>query len=103
MSQASFAARATAVPVSNLNFMSATHSTPLTPTPHPQASFASRMSHSCTPNCAAVVVSVGGRLTIAMYAKRKIEYGEWRAGCARHEIQPSAGGVSGRVDNVLVG
>ncbi|GFR46120.1 hypothetical protein Agub_g7609 [Astrephomene gubernaculifera] len=40
------------------------------------ASFASRMSHSCTPNCAAVVVSVNGRLTIAMYAKRKIEPGE---------------------------
>ncbi|GIL69137.1 hypothetical protein Vretifemale_124 [Volvox reticuliferus] len=40
------------------------------------ASFASRMSHSCTPNCAAVVVSVNGRLTIAMYAKRRIEPGE---------------------------
>ncbi|KXZ45516.1 hypothetical protein GPECTOR_53g102 [Gonium pectorale] len=40
------------------------------------ASFASRMSHSCTPNCAAVVVSVNGRLTIAMYTKRRIEPGE---------------------------
>lgn len=35
------------------------------------------MSHSCTPNCAAVVVSVNGRLTIAMYTKRRIEAGEW--------------------------
>ncbi|KAG2481828.1 hypothetical protein HYH03_019206, partial [Edaphochlamys debaryana] len=40
------------------------------------ASFASRMSHSCTPNCAATVVSVAGRLTIAMYTKRPILFGE---------------------------
>jgi hypothetical protein len=38
-----------------------------------QGTFASRMSHSCTPNCQAVVVSAGGRLTIAMHALRDIE------------------------------
>lgn len=41
-----------------------------------QASFASRMSHSCTPNCQALVVTVGGRLTIAMYSVRDIMPGE---------------------------
>ncbi|MEW5298262.1 MAG: hypothetical protein WDW36_001407 [Sanguina aurantia] len=40
------------------------------------ASFASRMSHSCTPNCQALVVTVGGRLTIAMYSVRDIAPGE---------------------------
>ena len=39
-------------------------------------SFASRMSHSCTPNCAAVIVSAGGRLTVAMYTTRPIAAGE---------------------------
>lgn len=42
----------------------------------PQGSFASRMSHSCTPNCAAVVVACNQRLTIAMYALRHIGEGE---------------------------
>lgn len=34
---------------------------------------ASRMSHSCNPNCQAVVVSCKGRLTIAVYTTRRIE------------------------------
>ena len=38
-----------------------------------QSSFASRMSHSCTPNCQTIVVSAEGRLTIVMYALRHIE------------------------------
>lgn len=38
-----------------------------------QSSFASRMSHSCTPNCQTAVMSSGGRLTIAMYTLRHIE------------------------------
>jgi SET domain-containing protein len=36
-------------------------------------SFASRMSHSCTPNCQAAVVSSKGRLTVAMYTTRRVE------------------------------
>eukprot|EP00878_Enallax_costatus_P028162 GHUV01030381.1.p1 GENE.GHUV01030381.1~~GHUV01030381.1.p1 ORF type:complete len:660 (+),score=307.55 GHUV01030381.1:240-1982(+) len=39
-------------------------------------SFASRMSHSCTPNCQAVVVSSGGRLTVALYTIRHVAAGE---------------------------
>ncbi len=48
---------------------------PYSPLRAAQGSFASRMSHSCTPNCAAVVVSVDGRLTIAIYTKRDIAPG----------------------------
>ena len=49
-----------------------------------RCTFASRLSHSCAPNCHTVVVSVGGKLTIAQYATRKIEYGEelcWNYSC----------------------
>ena len=41
-----------------------------------QGAFASRMSHSCTPNCQAVVMSCGGRLTIAVYTLRHVHPGE---------------------------
>lgn len=41
-----------------------------------QGAFASRMSHSCTPNCQAVVMSCGGRLTIAVYTLRHVHAGE---------------------------
>lgn len=34
------------------------------------------MSHSCTPNCQAVVMSCGGKLTIAVYTLRGIAPGE---------------------------
>ena len=37
---------------------------------------ASRMSHSCTPNCQAVVMSCNGRLTIAVYTLRHVHPGE---------------------------
>ena len=42
----------------------------------PAGSFASRLCHSCTPNCQAVVMSAGGRLTIAVYTLRWIAPGE---------------------------
>ena len=42
----------------------------------PAGSFASRLSHSCSPNCQAVVISAGGRLTIAVYTLRWIAPGE---------------------------
>ena len=38
--------------------------------------FSSRMSHSCDPNCQAVVMSCSGRLTIAVYTLRHIKCGE---------------------------
>ena len=41
-----------------------------------QGAFASRMSHSCTPNCQAVVMACGGRLTIAVYTLRHVYPGE---------------------------
>jgi hypothetical protein len=34
------------------------------------------MSHSCTPNCQAVVMACGGRLTIAVYTLRHVYRGE---------------------------
>ena len=37
---------------------------------------ASRMSHSCMPNCQAVVMSCNGRLTIAVYTLRHVHPGE---------------------------
>ena len=36
---------------------------------------ASRMSHSCTPNCQAVVMACNGRLTIALYTLRHVREG----------------------------
>uniref|UniRef100_A0A061R538 Putative histone-lysine n-methyltransferase atxr3-like isoform x1 n=1 Tax=Tetraselmis sp. GSL018 TaxID=582737 RepID=A0A061R538_9CHLO len=39
-------------------------------------STASRMSHSCSPNCRASVVATGGRLAVAVYTCRRIEEGE---------------------------
>ena len=44
-----------------------------------QGAFASRMSHSCTPNCQAVVMACGGRLTIALYTLRHVHPGGWWA------------------------
>ena len=41
-----------------------------------QGSFASRMSHSCTPNCQAIPMRAGNRLTIALYTLRHINPGE---------------------------
>ncbi|CAL8467814.1 g7352 [Coccomyxa elongata] len=41
-----------------------------------KGAFASRMSHSCTPNCQAVVMACGGRLTIAVYTLRHVCPGE---------------------------
>ena len=41
-----------------------------------KGAFASRMSHSCTPNCQAVVMACGGRLTIAVYTLRHVHVGE---------------------------
>jgi len=52
---------------------SLTHSA--APTAAAQSSFASRMSHSCQPNCNTMVVSANGRLSIAMYALRDILVG----------------------------
>ena len=37
-----------------------------------QGAFASRMSHSCTPNCHAVVMAAAGKLTIALYTLRQV-------------------------------
>lgn len=41
-----------------------------------QGTMASRMSHSCSPNCQAVVMACGGRLTIAVYTLRHVHEGE---------------------------
>lgn len=41
-----------------------------------QGAFASRMSHSCTPNCQAVVMASGGKLTIAVYTLSPVQEGE---------------------------
>jgi len=41
-----------------------------------KGAFASRMSHSCTPNCQAIVMACGGRLTIALYTLRDVQEGE---------------------------
>lgn len=42
----------------------------------PQGALASRMSHSCTPNCQAIVMACGGRLTIALYTLRHVYEGK---------------------------
>jgi len=41
-----------------------------------KATFSSRMSHSCDPNCQVTVMAVDGRLTIAVFTSRRIEKGE---------------------------
>jgi len=44
--------------------------------PHRKGNFASRLSHSCTPNCATVVMAVRGTYFIGLYALKRLEYGE---------------------------
>jgi hypothetical protein len=44
--------------------------------PIARGNFASRLSHSCHPNCATVVIACDGRYTICVYTLRKIHYGE---------------------------
>lgn len=49
-----------------------------------RCTFASRLSHSCAPNCHTVNVSVGGKLTIAQYTTRHVACGEelcWNYSC----------------------
>lgn len=41
-----------------------------------KGALASRMSHSCTPNCQAIVMACNGRLTIALYTLRQVYEGE---------------------------
>ena len=41
-----------------------------------QGCFASRISHSCSPNCQAQVMACDGRLMIALYTMRHVAYGE---------------------------
>ena len=41
-----------------------------------KGAIASRVSHSCTPNCQAEIVSNGGNLSISIYTVRDIAYGE---------------------------
>jgi SET domain-containing protein len=41
-----------------------------------RGNFASRMSHSCNPNCSTVMMSAGGKYVIAMYATRDIAFSE---------------------------
>lgn len=42
----------------------------------PAGSLASRLSHSCTPNCQAVIMAAAGRLTVAIFTLRWIAPGE---------------------------
>ena len=49
-----------------------------------RCTFASRLSHSCNPNCQTVVLAIDGKLTISQYTTRKIEFGEelcWNYSC----------------------
>ena len=49
-----------------------------------RCTFASRLSHSCAPNCQTVVLAHGGQLTIAQYTTRDIAFGEelsWNYSC----------------------
>ena len=41
-----------------------------------KGAIASRMSHSCDPNCEAVVVTAKGKLAIALYTSKPVFYGE---------------------------
>lgn len=41
-----------------------------------KGNFASRMSHSCEPNCSTVVMSANGKYVIAMYAIKDIGFSE---------------------------
>jgi len=41
-----------------------------------KGNFASRLCHSCDPNCCTVVMAVDGKFVIAVYALRDIAYGE---------------------------
>ena len=71
-----------------------------------RCTFASRLSHSCAPNCHTVVVSVGGKLTIAQYATRKIEYGEelcWNYSCVTESEKEYRAAMSVQLDDVQGG
>ncbi|KAK9818057.1 hypothetical protein WJX72_006388 [[Myrmecia] bisecta] len=49
-----------------------------------KASFASRLSHSCTPNCHTMSLAVDGRLTIGIFTSRDVAVGEelsWDYAC----------------------
>ena len=49
-----------------------------------RCTFASRLSHSCAPNCHTVTVAVGGKLTLAQYTTRRVKFGEelcWNYSC----------------------
>lgn len=48
----------------------------LTIDPILKGSYASRLSHSCFPNCATVIHIHNGKYSIGMYATRDIAYGE---------------------------
>lgn len=41
-----------------------------------KGSFASRLSHSCFPNCATMIHVNNGEYSIGMFATRNIKYGE---------------------------
>eukprot|EP00924_Labyrinthula_sp_SR-Ha-C_P016133 snap_masked-scaffold_4-processed-gene-20.15-mRNA-1 protein AED:0.44 eAED:0.45 QI:0/-1/0/1/-1/1/1/0/957 len=41
-----------------------------------KGNFGSRLSHSCQPNCATIVLSVGGKYVIALYTIKSIKFGE---------------------------
>jgi len=44
--------------------------------PNSKGNFASRMSHSCVPNCNTVLMVSEGKYTIGMFATKDIKYGE---------------------------
>ena len=44
--------------------------------PIARGNIASRLSHSCNPNCGTVTVSIDGKYVIAVFALRDIAYGE---------------------------
>ena len=48
----------------------------LTVDPSNNANFASRLSHSCTPNCQTMCIAVNGRYMIAMHTVRDVHQGE---------------------------
>lgn len=49
------------------------------------------MSHSCTPNCQAVIMACGGRLTIALYTLRHVHEGEAGVGAGNNAGQGGKG------------